>query len=154
MMRNDFELTATPTTQTPECSTPASPYADGSSDGEYFSSLTAPRHNEAGMQRHEFSLPPVDGGKDAWLFLAACFAVDALVWGRCFPPRVLPFRICFRYVRWSRNSSNEACHIDICRIKGFLSHSASSRITISRTNPSRRNQTLPSLVPLPWASCI
>lgn len=32
--------------------------------------------------RHEFSqLPPVDGGKDAWLFLAACFVVEALVWG-------------------------------------------------------------------------
>ncbi|KAI8966544.1 MFS general substrate transporter [Daldinia sp. FL1419] len=31
--------------------------------------------------RQEFSLPPVDGGKDAWLFLAACFAVEALVWG-------------------------------------------------------------------------
>ncbi|KAH7149022.1 major facilitator superfamily domain-containing protein [Dactylonectria estremocensis] len=32
--------------------------------------------------RHEFSsLPPVDGGKDAWLFLAACFTVEALTWG-------------------------------------------------------------------------
>ncbi|KAK4121691.1 MFS general substrate transporter [Parathielavia appendiculata] len=30
---------------------------------------------------HEFSLPPVDTGKDAWLFLAACWAVEALVWG-------------------------------------------------------------------------
>ncbi|KAL1843391.1 hypothetical protein VTK73DRAFT_2856 [Phialemonium thermophilum] len=31
--------------------------------------------------RHQFSLPPADGGKDAWLFLASCFAVEALVWG-------------------------------------------------------------------------
>ena len=30
----------------------------------------------------EFSLPPADGGKDAWLFLAACFVVEALVWGK------------------------------------------------------------------------
>lgn len=30
---------------------------------------------------HEFSLPPVDTGKDAWLFLAACFVIEALVWG-------------------------------------------------------------------------
>lgn len=30
---------------------------------------------------HEFLLPPVDGGKDAWLFLAAAFAIEALVWG-------------------------------------------------------------------------
>ncbi|KAI0430435.1 MFS general substrate transporter [Xylaria sp. FL1042] len=29
----------------------------------------------------EFSLPPVDGGREAWLFLAACFVVDALIWG-------------------------------------------------------------------------
>ncbi|KAF2963947.1 hypothetical protein GQX73_g9627 [Xylaria multiplex] len=32
----------------------------------------------------EFSLPPVDGGKDAWLFLAACFVVNALIWGYTF----------------------------------------------------------------------
>ncbi|EFY94170.1 MFS transporter [Metarhizium robertsii] len=31
--------------------------------------------------RQEFSLPPVDGGKDAWFFLAACFFVEALTWG-------------------------------------------------------------------------
>ena len=31
--------------------------------------------------RQEFSLPPVDGGKDAWLFLAACCLVEALIWG-------------------------------------------------------------------------
>ena len=29
------------------------------------------------------SLPPVDGGKVAWLFLAAAFVVEALVWGTC-----------------------------------------------------------------------
>lgn len=32
--------------------------------------------------RQEFSLPPADSSKDAWLFLAACWAVEALVWGR------------------------------------------------------------------------
>lgn len=26
-------------------------------------------------------LPPVDKGKDAYLFLAACFAIEALIWG-------------------------------------------------------------------------
>lgn len=36
--------------------------------------------------RQEFSLPPVDGGKDAWLFLAAGFVFEALVWGiQSFP---------------------------------------------------------------------
>ncbi|KAJ5817863.1 Major facilitator superfamily domain general substrate transporter [Penicillium robsamsonii] len=29
-------------------------------------------------------LPPMDGGMDAWLFLAACFAMEALVWGFAF----------------------------------------------------------------------
>jgi hypothetical protein len=32
--------------------------------------------------RPEFSLPQADGGKDAWLFLAAAFFVEALVWGK------------------------------------------------------------------------
>jgi hypothetical protein len=27
------------------------------------------------------TVPSADGGKDAWLFLAACFMVEALVWG-------------------------------------------------------------------------
>lgn len=31
---------------------------------------------------HESSLPPVDSGKDAWFFLAACFALEALTWGK------------------------------------------------------------------------
>jgi hypothetical protein len=31
--------------------------------------------------RQEFSLPPVDGGKDAWFFLTACFMLEGLVWG-------------------------------------------------------------------------
>ena len=29
-----------------------------------------------------FSLPRVDGGKDAWFFLAAAFMSEALVWGK------------------------------------------------------------------------
>lgn len=37
---------------------------------------TGPEH-----RGHEFSLPRADGGKDAWLFLAAGFVVEAMVWG-------------------------------------------------------------------------
>ncbi|KAJ5183883.1 hypothetical protein N7492_001499 [Penicillium capsulatum] len=33
---------------------------------------------------HEADLPPVDGGKRAWLFLAACFIIEALIWGFTF----------------------------------------------------------------------
>lgn len=29
----------------------------------------------------EFSLPPVDGGRDAWLCLLGCFFIEAFVWG-------------------------------------------------------------------------
>jgi hypothetical protein len=29
-----------------------------------------------------FSLPPTDGGKDAWLFLLSCFMLEALIWGK------------------------------------------------------------------------
>lgn len=32
---------------------------------------------------HGIQLPPMDGGKDAWLFLAACFVIEALIWGIC-----------------------------------------------------------------------
>ena len=28
------------------------------------------------------SLARADGGKDAWLFLASCFVIEALVWGK------------------------------------------------------------------------
>jgi len=39
------------------------------------------RHAEDGDGHEMQSLPPVDGGKDAWLFLAACFMIEGLVWG-------------------------------------------------------------------------
>jgi hypothetical protein len=32
----------------------------------------------------EFSLPPVDGGMAAWLFLFSAFVLEILVWGRSF----------------------------------------------------------------------
>lgn len=36
--------------------------------------------------QREFSLPRADGGKEAWLFLAGCCTVEALVWGECLWP--------------------------------------------------------------------
>lgn len=44
----------------------------------------ADRHdnNDRQEQQHDFqSLPPADSGKDAYLFLAACVGLEALVWG-------------------------------------------------------------------------
>ncbi|KAK7421467.1 hypothetical protein QQX98_002166 [Neonectria punicea] len=50
-------------------------HSDSSPDGP-----SGPEGEES--TRHEFSsLPRVDGGKDAWLFLAACFMIEALTWG-------------------------------------------------------------------------
>ena len=55
-----------------------------------FASLTGTRRNSQVEDstngastdvRVEFSLPPVDGGKAAWLFLAGSFFVEALTWG-------------------------------------------------------------------------
>ncbi len=40
---------------------------------------------------HEFSLPQADGGKDAWLFLAAGFVIEALVWGMLLSFRSVNF---------------------------------------------------------------
>ncbi|KAF7552707.1 hypothetical protein G7Z17_g4129 [Cylindrodendrum hubeiense] len=37
--------------------------------------------SEKSITGEHISLPPADHGKDAWLFLAACFFVDALAWG-------------------------------------------------------------------------
>ena len=39
------------------------------------------RTHDSEQRNHEFSLPPADGGKDAWLFLAGAFVLEALVWG-------------------------------------------------------------------------
>lgn len=36
-------------------------------------------HDHASEQ--EFSLPPADTGREAWLFLAGAFMIEALVWG-------------------------------------------------------------------------
>lgn len=40
-------------------------------------------------QLHEFSLPRADGGKDAWLFLAGCFTLEALIWGKVLQAHAL-----------------------------------------------------------------
>ena len=58
-----------------------------SDHGESGSTLDDERQLQQASQdgngrRQEFSLPRADGGKDAWLFLAGCFMIEALVWGK------------------------------------------------------------------------
>ncbi|KAJ8120401.1 hypothetical protein O1611_g10375 [Lasiodiplodia mahajangana] len=85
MARDDIEFGIMPMSQTPEYATPGTD-GERNSDGGYFAAADTRLPNEGDfIQRQEFSLPPVDGGKDAWLFLAAVFVVDALVWGT-MPP--------------------------------------------------------------------
>ena len=40
-----------------------------------------PNQNTVAPHETEFSLPPVDTGKDAWLFLFSAFVLEVLVWG-------------------------------------------------------------------------
>ena len=49
------------------------------SDIELF--VTNPNVDQTRATEPEFSLPPVDGGKDAWLFLFSAFGLEVLVWG-------------------------------------------------------------------------
>jgi hypothetical protein len=49
-----------------------SPGTDSNSNGDY-------DHNT--IQHQNQQLPPADGGKDAWLFLFACFMIEGFVWG-------------------------------------------------------------------------
>lgn len=59
---------------------------ESSTENFQLSSLEQPedgRWEEDFAQSGEgFSLPPTDRGWQAWSFLAVCFIVEALVWGR------------------------------------------------------------------------
>ncbi|KAI1303329.1 major facilitator superfamily domain-containing protein [Xylaria venustula] len=82
MAHGNIEFEATPVSQTPGSATPSTPNTEEKSDGTFFVTVhTRLPDEEDFVQRQEFSLPPEDGGKDAWLFLSAVFIVDALIWG-------------------------------------------------------------------------
>jgi hypothetical protein len=55
-----------------------------------------------------FSLPPADGGKDAWLLLAAGFMIEALIWG--FP---FTFGIFQEYYTHHEPFSSEASDVAV-----------------------------------------
>lgn len=54
--------------------------------------------NDDSAPQQEFSLPQADGGLSAWLFLAGCFSIEALVWGE--RPPIFPL-LCMRKQRYS-----------------------------------------------------
>jgi hypothetical protein len=51
-------------------------------------------------------LPPIDRGINAWLFLAACFVMEALVWGFAFTYGV--FQAYYSEIEEFKNSGNIA----------------------------------------------
>ncbi|TID02669.1 Monocarboxylate transporter 10 [Colletotrichum higginsianum] len=68
--------------KTPATSPPRDPYSAAESGSGNDNDNDNDTGNDPHRASHEFSsLPPVDGGRRAWLFLAACFAVEMLVWG-------------------------------------------------------------------------
>ncbi|KAL7906921.1 major facilitator superfamily domain-containing protein [Trichoderma velutinum] len=83
----------TPSSPTPTITSPSdhdvsSPLDSSSKNGKGTSDSTAvvvahPDDVEAQQedQNQGYSIPPADTGKDAWLFLAACFVMEAMVWG-------------------------------------------------------------------------
>jgi hypothetical protein len=53
------------------------PQAPASTDVEPLHDAT----HDSSTSAEGFSLPPTDGGKDAWLCLFACFMLEAMIWG-------------------------------------------------------------------------
>lgn len=72
-------------------------------------------------------LPPMDGGMNAWLFLAACFVMEALVWGFAFTFGV--FQAYYSDIPQFKDSGNIAV-IGTC---------AMVKLNISCSNPTRAN---------------
>lgn len=127
------DVKTTPATTEPAHATPAStPRRTSVYDSNIELSAINPQHDEARAAEAEFSLPPVDTGKDAWLFLFSAFMMDILVWGTSF----------FDHIHALANTTQV-----------FPLPTASSRNTTLRTHPSRASETLLSLVPALWDSC-
>lgn len=76
---------------------------------------------------YETQLPPMDGGMNAWLFLAACFVMEALVWGFAFTFGV--FQAYYSDIPQFKDSGNIAV-VGTC---------AMVKLNISCYNPTRAN---------------
>lgn len=72
----EIELTSAPRKEPPRPDTPG--YTPSTTARETSPEESCEESNEIEAQ----SLPPVDSGKDAWLFLVACFMIECLVWGK------------------------------------------------------------------------
>lgn len=95
-----------------------------------------PHQHEVDSADTDSSLPPVDTGKDAWLFLLAAFILNVLVWSTAFYGYILVHIICVNTIQVSRSPTEF------------------SRNITPHTRHSRASGTLPLLVPALWDSCI
>ncbi|KAL4919608.1 MFS general substrate transporter [Aspergillus aurantiobrunneus] len=81
--------------------------ASHSASNEAEKGVHTPEPTEATHLSHDpHAYPPIDRGKDAWLFLAACFVMEALVWGFAFTYGV--FQAYYTESDEFRNSGNIA----------------------------------------------
>jgi hypothetical protein len=51
---------------------------------------------QVSLTEEKSHLPPSDGGKRAWIFLAGCYLFEALVWGQCADGIQCPGDRCYR----------------------------------------------------------
>lgn len=75
-------------------------------------------HDESTPAEVDFSLPPVDGGKYAWLFLLSAFTLEILVWGtyhtsrfRDVPLTLSRFSILLRHLSGVLHISCAVCRV-------------------------------------------
>lgn len=70
-VKSDALVTSPPDIETPRLS------IQGSNETGYAS--------DDSLDKEKYSLPPVDGGKDAWLCLMGAFILEMVVWGMFIP---------------------------------------------------------------------
>jgi hypothetical protein len=93
---------------------------------------------------HEFSLPPVDGGKDAWLYLIAAFFIEMLVWGKDLQYN-RPFKM-HKHIIHAEDMAD--------RNQAFPSPTEFSKSTTVAMNRLPAAGTSPSSEPAQWVLCI
>ena len=71
-------------------------------------------------------LPPIDRGMNAWLFLAACFVMEALVWGFAFTYGV--FQAYYSEIPQFKNTGNIAV-VGTCAMVRRTNFSSSHKST-------------------------
>lgn len=71
------------------------------------------------------NLPPKDGGINAWLFLAACFVMEALVWGFAFTYGI--FQEYYSNIEEFKDSGNIAVVGTCAMVRSSVMHVPQSR---------------------------